>query len=177
MTGHADVVLGHVACKDPAWADAVRTYRTRMGSIPGPMEVWLAHRSLGTLSVRLSKQCASALVVAEFLQSHPAVTRVRYPGLPSDASYATARAQMQMFGPVIGFELADKAAAERFFAASQLVSEATSFGGIHTSAERRLRWGADAVTEGFIRLSIGVEDVRDLLADLGVALTAAQAST
>jgi cystathionine gamma-lyase len=81
---------------------------------------------------------------------------------------------MQLYGPVIGFELADKAAAERFFAASQLVSEATSFGGIHTSAERRLRWNADAVSEGFIRLSIGIEDVQDLLADFAVALASAQ---
>lgn len=172
MTGHADVVLGHVACADPAWAETIRTYRTRMGSIPGPMEVWLAHRSLGTLSVRLTQQCASALTMAKFLSTHAKVSRVRYPGLPTDASYATATRQMTMYGPVIGFELADRGAAERFFAASRLVAEATSFGGIHTSAERRARWGADAVGEGFIRLSIGVEDVRDLLADFSSALDA-----
>ena len=172
MTGHADVVLGHVACADPIWADAIRTYRTRMGSIPGPMEVWLAHRSLGTLSVRLTKQCASAQIIASFLASHPAVLRVRYPGLPTDVAYATASKQMTMFGPVIGFELRDRAAAEAFFATSRLVSEATSFGGIHTSAERRARWGADAVGDGFIRLSIGVEDVHDLQADLASALAA-----
>jgi cystathionine gamma-lyase len=172
MTGHADVVLGHVACKDPVWADAVRTYRTRMGAIPGPMEVWLAHRSLGTLSVRLTAQCASAMEMARYLAAHPKVQRVRYPGLPTDVAFATASKQMTMFGPVIGFELADRGAAERFFAASTLVSEATSFGGIHTSAERRARWNADAVGEGFIRLSIGVEDVRDLLADFATALAA-----
>jgi len=79
---------------------------------------------------------------------------------------------MTMFGPVIGFELADRGAAERFFAASTLVTEATSFGGIHTSAERRARWGADAVGEGFIRLSIGLEDVRDLERDFAAALDA-----
>jgi cystathionine gamma-lyase len=174
MTGHADIVLGHVAMRDPAWAETVRTYRTRMGVIPGPMEVWLAHRSLGTLAVRLSRQCESALVMAAYLAEHPAVRRVRYPGLPSDAAFATASRQMTMFGPVIGFELADQAAVERFFAASTLVFEATSFGGIHTSAERRARWGADAVSEGFVRLSIGLEDVRDLLADFAIALRAAQ---
>ena len=174
MTGHADVILGHVAMRDAAWAETVRTYRTRMGAIPGPMEVWLAHRSLGTLAVRLTRQCESALVMASFLAEHPAVRRVRYPGLPSDASFATASRQMTMFGPVIGFELADKAAVERFFAAATLVFEATSFGGIHTSAERRARWGADAVNEGFVRLSIGLEDVRDLLADFAIALRAAQ---
>lgn len=172
MTGHADVVLGHVAARDVVWADAVRTYRTRMGSIPGPMEVWLAHRSLGTLSVRLQRQCESALAIATYLSTHDKVMRVRYPGLPGDASYKTASKQMTMFGPVIGFELADRAAAERFFAASELVFEATSFGGIHTSAERRARWNADAVGEGYIRLSIGLEDVRDLLHDFAIALAA-----
>jgi cystathionine gamma-lyase len=172
MTGHADVVLGHVACRNAEWADKVRTYRTRMGAIPGPMEVWLAHRSLGTLSVRLERQCASAIHMAHMLARHPKVQRVRYPGLPTDAAYATAVRQMTMFGPVIGFELADRGAAERFFAASTLVTEATSFGGIHTSAERRARWGADAVGEGFIRLSIGLEDVRDLERDFAAALDA-----
>ncbi len=175
MTGHADLVLGHVATADPAWAETIRTYRTRLGSIPGPMEVWLAHRSLGTLQVRLQQQCASALTVAEMLAAHPVVQRVRYPGLPSDPSYATAARQMKLFGPVIGFELADRAAADRFFAASQLVAEATSFGGIHTSGERRARWGGDAVGEGYIRLSIGLEDIRDLLTDLSAALAAADA--
>jgi cystathionine gamma-lyase len=77
---------------------------------------------------------------------------------------------MMWFGPVISFELADKESVERFFAASELVHEATSFGGIHTSAERRARWGADGVSEGFVRFSVGLEDVRDLIADLTNAL-------
>jgi len=109
-------------------------------------------------------------VIAEFLARHAAVRDVRYPGLPGDPSHEIASRQMTRFGPVIGFTLRDQAATERFFAASSLVHEATSFGGIHTSAERRARWGGDAVAEGFIRLSIGVEDARDLLADLGHAL-------
>jgi cystathionine gamma-lyase len=170
MCGHADVILGHVACRDAAWAERLRVWRTRTGAIPGPMEVWLAHRSLGTLDVRLSRQCESALTIAQFLAGHPAVEGVRYPGLPDDPSHAIASRQMTRFGPVIGFTLHDQAAAERFFAAASLVHEATSFGGIHTSAERRARWGGDAVAEGFIRLSIGVEDVRDLIADLEQAL-------
>jgi len=172
MTGHADVVLGHVAAKDPMWADALRVWRTRMGIIPGPMEAWLAHRSLGTLDVRLARQCDSALVVATMLASHAKVSMTRYPGLPHDPSFAVASKQMARFGPVISFTLPDKAAVERFFAASRLVHEATSFGGIHTSAERRARWGGDAVSEGFVRLSIGLEDVRDLVNDLETALDA-----
>jgi cystathionine gamma-lyase len=170
MTGHADLILGHVAARDAAWADRLRTWRTQMGVIPGPMEVWLAHRSLATLHVRLERQCASALVVAEFLSKHAKVLSVRYPGLPGDVAHAIAKQQMSLFGPVISFELADQPAAERFFAAAHLVHEATSFGGVHTSGERRARWGADAVSEGFIRLSIGLEDVRDLIDDLTSAL-------
>lgn len=173
MTGHADVVLGHVAAKDAAWADALRTWRTRMGVIPGPMEVWLAHRSLGTLDVRLSRQCDSALQVATYLSSHAKVLNTRYPGLPNDPSYAIASKQMARFGPVMAFTLSDRAAVERFFAAATLVNEATSFGGIHTSAERRGRWGGDDVAEGYVRLSIGLEDVRDLLNDFETALAAA----
>ena len=172
MTGHADLVLGHVATRDPLWADRLRTWRTQTGSIPGPMEVWLAHRSLGTLHVRLERQCASAIKVAEFFHAHAKVKNVRYPGLTTDASHAVAKKQMMWFGPVISFELPDQSAVERFFAASKLVHEATSFGGIHTSAERRARWGADTVSEGFVRFSVGLEDVRDLIDDLGVALAA-----
>jgi len=172
MTGHADVLMGHVATRDPALADRIRLWRTQMGNIPGPMEAWLAHRSMGTLHVRLERQCASAIRVAEFLSTHEKVSSVRYPGLKSDPSHEGARKQMMWFGPVISFELRDHPAVDRFFAASTLVHEATSFGGIHTSAERRARWGADAVSEGFIRFSVGLEDVNDLIDDLKNALAA-----
>lgn len=172
MTGHADLVLGHVAARDAAHMELLRTWRTRMGVIPGPMEAWLAHRSLATLDVRLARQCDSAMPIAMMLAAHPKVHGVRYPGLPTDPSHAVARTQMKRFGGVISFELADAAAVTRFFAASTLVYEATSFGGVHTSAERRARWGGDAVSEGFVRLSIGLEDVRDLLHDFERALGA-----
>jgi cystathionine gamma-lyase len=171
MTGHADLLLGHVATRDPALADKLRLWRTQTGCIPGPMEVWLAHRSLGTLHVRLERQCRTALQVASFFKTHNKVHGVRYPGLPTDVSHEIAKKQMMWFGPVISFELADQAAAERFFAASRLVHEATSFGGIHTSAERRARWGADSVSEGFVRFSVGLEDVHDLMDDLSNALS------
>jgi cystathionine gamma-lyase len=170
MTGHADLLMGHVATRDPALADKLRVWRTQMGCIPGPMEVWLAHRSMGTLHVRLERQCRSAVDIATFLNSHDKVRGVRYPGLPSDVSHAIAKKQMMWFGPVISFELESKEAVERFFANSALVHEATSFGGIHTSAERRARWGADNVSEGFVRFSVGLEDVRDLIDDLTNAL-------
>jgi cystathionine gamma-lyase len=110
--------------------------------------------------------------LATMLAAHPKVHGVRYPGLSSDASYAIASRQMKRFGGVISFALPDAAAVARFFAASRLVYEATSFGGVHTSAERRARWGGDAVSEGFVRLSVGLEDARDLLHDIEHALGA-----
>jgi len=134
------------------------------------MEVWLAHRSLATLALRLDRQCHNALTLATFLASRPDVQGVRYPGVPHDPAYAIAVQQMQRFGPVVSFVLADRQQAEAFLAACQLVYEATSFGGLHTTAERRARWGGDAIPEGFIRFSAGCEDTEDLLADLTQAL-------
>lgn len=170
MTGHADIVLGHVAARDAALLEPLRLWRTRMGVIPGPMEAWLAHRSLATLHVRLTQQCRSAVAIAEFLQGCKGVRGVRYPGLPHDPSHAIASKQMRGFGGVVSFELESAAAVERFFLRSQLVYEATSFGGVHTSAERRARWGGDVVSEGFVRMSVGLEDAQDLIADLAAAL-------
>ena len=170
MTGHADIVLGHIATSSSEWHERLRAWRTRTGSIPGPMEVWLAHRSLATLDVRLERQNASAMTVASYLAAHAKVETVRYPGLPNDPSHAIASRQMTRFGGIIAFTLADKAAVERFFAASKLISEATSFGGVHTSAERRARWGGDKVAEGYVRLSVGLEHANDLVADIAQAL-------
>jgi cystathionine gamma-lyase len=173
LLGHGDVLLGHVAVRDGEWEARLRTWRTQMGVIPGPMEVWLAHRSLATLDVRLERSCHNALAIARFLASRPEVRAVRYPGLETDPAYDVAVRQMTRFGPVVSFELADRGAAERFLAAAELIHESTSFGGVHTSAERRARWGGDAVPEGFIRLSAGIEHPDDLLLDIAQALDAA----
>ena len=172
LTGHGDLVLGHVAVRDPEWARRLRLWRTQFGAVPGPMEVWLAHRSLGTLDVRLERMSANALAVAQFLAGHPEVRRVRYPGLPDDPAHPIAVRQMSRFGPVVSFEVASAAAAERFLGACRLVFQATSFGGLHTTAERRARWGGDNVPAGFIRLSAGCEHREDLLSDLAQALAA-----
>ena len=134
------------------------------------MEVWLAHRSLPTLALRLERECENALQIASFLAGRAEVSGVRYPGLASDPSHAIAARQMQFYGPIVSFTLPDRQTAERFLSACKLVYEATSYGGVHTSAERRARWGGDAVPEGFIRLSAGIEDAGDLLADLSQAL-------
>ncbi len=172
LTGHADIVLGHAASADPQRAAALRTWRTQHGAIPGPMEVWLAHRSLATLPLRMRQQCATAARLAALLESHAAVPAVHYPGLPSHPGHAIARRQMDAFGTVVSFDLATRERAERFLAALTLVREATSFGGVHSTAERRARWGGDAVGEGFIRFSVGCEVADDLLEDVQRGLAA-----
>ncbi|MEV6141844.1 cystathionine gamma-lyase [Streptomyces sp. NPDC051992] len=174
MTGHGDILLGHVTCRDPELAAAVRRWRKVVGAIPGPMEAWLAHRSLATLELRIDRQCATALTLAEALGGRPEITGLRYPGLPTDPSYPLAVRQMRRFGSVVSFVLPDRERAERFLAGLRLVDDATSFGGVRSTAERRGRWGGDAVPEGFIRFSVGAEDPADLVADVERALDAAQ---
>ncbi|MGD9905400.1 MAG: cystathionine gamma-lyase [Dehalococcoidia bacterium] len=172
ISGHSDLILGHVATRHVEGATAIRTWRTQHGGIPGPMEVWLAHRSLSTLALRLTRQCATAEMLAARLAAHPQVTAVHYPGLPTHAGHAVARRQMHAFGSVVSFDLGSRVHAERFLAALTLVREATSFGGVHSSAERRARWGGDAIGEGFIRFSVGCEAAEDVLADVEQALAA-----
>lgn len=176
LSGHGDLFLGYVTCRDNGLADALRLWRKTSGAIPGPMEVWLAHRSLATLQLRLERQCANALAVAQLLVDMDDVTSVRYPGLSCDPSYSTASRQMKSFGPMVAFVLPDKAYAERFLGSLKLVGEATGFGGVESTAERRGRWGVDVVPEGFIRFSAGIEDTDDLVRDIVEALAAARLS-
>ena len=173
LTGHSDLVLGHVATTGADRANAIRAWRAQHGAIPGPMEVWLAHRSLATLPLRLTRQCDSAQALAAFLQGHPAVTRVYYPGLSDHPAHGIARAQMTGYGGVVSFDLGTRVRAETFLRSLTLVREATSFGGVLSTAERRARWGGDAVGEGVIRFSVGCEAAQDLLADVEDALKAA----
>jgi cystathionine gamma-lyase len=170
LTGHSDLVLGHVAAADPERAAGIRVWRTQHGAIPGPMEVWLAHRSLATLPLRLGRQCASAEVLARFLSTQPAVKAVFYPGLTSHPGHAVAAQQMRAFGSVVSFDLGTRALAETFLQSLTLVREATSFGGVHSSAERRARWGGDAISEGFIRFSVGCEAAEDIIGDVREAI-------
>ena len=176
MTGHSDILLGHVAVRDLELRQKIDQWRTLTGGILGPMEAWLALRSIATLPLRLERACQNAQRIAEFLAMRPDVQQVLYPGLPSHPGHEIAKKQMQYFGPVVSFILKDKAAAETFLAKSKLLTDATSFGGITSSAERRARWGGDQIAEGFIRLSAGCEDIRDLLEDIGQALDAAGAT-
>lgn len=170
LTGHGDILLGYVVGRDSEAMAAVRRWRKIVGAIPGPMEAWLAHRSIATLQLRVDRQSTTALAVAEALRERPEVTGLRYPGLPDDPAHKIAAQQMRRYGCVVSFALATRAHADRFLEALRLVDDATSFGGVRSTAERRGRWGGDAVPEGFIRLSVGAEDPEDLVADVLRAL-------
>ena len=169
LAGHADLLLGYVATRDSARAETLREWRRNTGALAGPFEAWLAHRSLATLELRVDRQCASALAIAALLAGRDDVAAVRYPGLADDPGHEVARRQMSRFGTIVSFDLGGRERAESFLAAAELVTEATSFGSVHTTAERRARWGDD-VPEGFIRLSAGCEDTADLVADIESSL-------
>ena len=170
LSGHSDLVLGAVCVRDPEWAEALRRHRSRGGAIAGPFEAWLLQRSLPTLALRLARQSENALALARMLSEHSAVSDVRHPGLETHAGHALAARQMVHAGPLVCFTVDGAERAQRFLDALELVAEATSFGGVHSSAERRARWGTDDVAEGFIRFSAGCEDAEDLLADVSQAL-------
>jgi len=155
MTGHSDLLLGHVAVRNPELHAKIDQWRTLTGAALGP-----------------ERSCENAQHIAEFLASRKEVTSVYYPGLPSHPGHETAKKQMRFFGPVLSFILRDKAAADTFLSKSALLTDATSFGGVTTTAERRAKWGGDAVPAGFIRMSAGCEAIEDLLEDIAQALDA-----
>jgi cystathionine gamma-lyase len=154
LAGHSDLILGAVSVSDEPRAEALRSWRIATGSIPGPFEAWLAHRSLATWALRLERQEANARALSDALRARDDVTDVRWPGV----------------GSVVCFDVGSHARADAFLEACELVAAATSFGGLHASAERRARWGSDDVGEGFIRFNTGIEDTPDLVADVERAL-------
>ena len=158
--------------RDAGLLDRLRTHRTLTGAIPGPFETWLALRGVRTLGVRLERAQRTASALAERLASHPAVTRVRYPGLPSDPGHAVAASTMRGFGAMLAIELQDAAAADALTRAVRLWVPATSLGGVESLVERRRRIPSEpeTVPEALVRLSVGLEDVDDLWDDLVQAL-------
>jgi cystathionine gamma-lyase len=169
LAGHSDVVLGHVSTSDAALAGRLRAARTSGGAVPGPFETWLAHRGLGTLDLRLARQAENAAALVSALPGRADVRAVRWPGAAGDPAHAVASRQMRRFGGVFCFELSSGAEVRRFLSRSRLVASATSFGGLHSTADARASWG-DPVSEGFVRFSCGVEDTEDLVADVLAAL-------
>ena len=172
LTGHSDLLLGHVSTSDDELYARLRSFRDHTGGTPGPFEAWLGHRSMSTLDLRLARQAASAAAVADLLAGHPGVGGVRWPWRPGDPSHELATRQMLRPNGVVSAELPDAAAVARVLGTSRLWTAATSFGGVHSTVDRRAQWGGDAVPEGFVRLSCGIEDTADLVADLSAALDA-----
>jgi cystathionine gamma-lyase len=164
--GHSDVLFGHVAGRDAALMGRVRDWRRVSGAVPGPFEAYLAHRGIETLEVRLARMCDTAEVIAARLAER---LPVRFPGLAGDASHWAVGGQMARGGFLIGVTFPDEAAAEGFLARCPFVAQATSFGAVHTSGERRARWG-DRVAPGYVRLSVGVEPAEALWAAIAGAL-------
>ncbi|RMI03421.1 trans-sulfuration enzyme family protein [Cellulomonas triticagri] len=175
LAGHSDVVLGAVLTDDPALRERLHTYRTVHGAIAGPFEVYLALRGVRTLALRVERAQANALELARRLAEHPGVVEVRHPGLPEDPGHARATAQMDGYGSIIGLRPAGGAAgADAVVAALRLWVPATSLGGVESSIERRRRFATESPTvpEDLLRLSVGIESVEDLWADLDAALRA-----
>lgn len=167
--GHSDVLMGHVASRDAALLGRVREWRKLTGAIPGPVEAWLLHRGLETLEVRFERMCNSAEIIATRLAGHSKVHALRYPGLPDDPAHNLAAAQMIRFGFLCHVTLASAELADRFIEECPLLQPATSFGGVHSSAERRVRWG-DAVDPGSLRLSVGCEPTEELWSAIEASL-------
>lgn len=173
ISGHSDVILGSISTNDHALLARLCDVRKINGAIPGPFEVWLALRGIRTLGVRMERAQKNAQEIATRLSLHPAVDRVRYPGLPTDPHHEVAKSFMKGFGAVISFEHKGGAeAADRACALSKLVVYATSLGGVESIWERRHRWSAESPTipTNLIRLSVGIEDLEDLWRDIDAAL-------
>ena len=165
LAGHHDALIGVVTCARPESAARLVAFRTTTGIVAAPDPTWLLLRGLKTLALRVERQSASALELAQRLVEHPRVEHVRYPGLgdPVAARYVSA------FGPLLSFDVADPERVER---ALGLIENATSLGGVASTLEARARWEGDRVPPGLLRLSVGLEDVDDLWADLAQALDA-----
>jgi cystathionine gamma-lyase len=167
--GHSDALFGHVASRDPDIIAAVKDWRQTSGSIPGAMDAWMLHRGLETLELRFERMCNTAEIIARRLKEEKILQLVRYPGLEDDPSHNLARAQMDRFGFLISLVLASEEQAEDFINGCSLIQAATSFGSVHSSAERRTRRG-DAVPPGFVRLAVGCEPAEELWAAIKASL-------
>ena len=174
--GHSDLLMGAVVCRDAAHADRLTTYRHDHGAVPGGLEAFLALRGLRTLAVRLDRAEASAAELARRLTAHPSVSRVHYPGLPEDPQHERAsRVLAGGAGSMLSFEVAGTVEqTDAFLSRLRLVAHATSLGGVESLIERRARYAGDAgiAAPTLCRLSVGVENVEDLWADLDGALRA-----
>jgi cystathionine beta-lyase/cystathionine gamma-synthase len=180
LNGHHDVLAG-VVCGSESVVDEVRQKMMVWGQAPDPFALWLLERGLKTLAVRVARQNESAQRIAEWAAAHPAITRVHYPGLPSHPDHALARSILDGFGGMLAIELqGGGAAAASVLERLRLITHAPSLGGVdslvseprytsHAAMTPEAR-AAIGIPDGFLRLSIGLEDADDLIADLAQAL-------
>ena len=173
LSGHSDVLMGSVSTNNPELFSKVFDVRKFHGAIPGPFEAWLALRGIRTLALRLDKAQENALELAKRLSTHPNVERVRYPGLATDPHHLMAKSFMKGFGAIVCIEVKGGAAmADKACESSRLVTYATSLGGVESLWERRQRWGSEApsIPDNLVRISVGIEEIEDLWADIDQAL-------
>lgn len=182
MGGHSDVVMGAVICRDPALAEQIKFLQNSCGAIPGPNDVFLVLRGIKTLHVRMDRHCENAIKVAAFLENHPKVGKVHFPGLQSHPGHDIAKRQMRGFGGMISFSLKDDSFDEavKVLKSTHYFSLAESLGGVeslighpasmtHASIPKEER-EKTGVLDSLIRLSVGIEDANDLIEDLKWAI-------
>ncbi|MCS6808764.1 MAG: cystathionine gamma-synthase [Bacteroidota bacterium] len=180
LGGHSDLVSGIVVTNRSDIAEQLRFLQNAAGAVPGPFECWLCLRSIKTLAVRMRQHQENAQKVAEFCAQHPAVRAVYYPGLPSHPQHELAKKQMHGFGAMISLELGTRDKAQQFARSVRVFTLAESLGGVeslvchpvsmtHASVPKETR-DKLGITEGLIRLSVGIEDSEDLLEDIAQAL-------
>ena len=167
LAGHSDVLLGALVCRSEVDLEQLKRVRGLTGPIAAPDAAWLLLRGLKTLELRVRRQSATALELARRLADHPAVGAVRYPGLGDPLA---ARYMQGGFGGLLSFDVADAETARRVETSTRLIVNATSLGGTRSTMESRHRWEGDRVPEGLLRLSVGLEDVEEVWADLRRAL-------
>jgi cystathionine gamma-synthase len=176
LGGHSDVVGGFVATNDDKLAERLYFLQKSLGAVPGPFDAWLVLRGIKTLAVRMRAHCENARRVAEFLDGHPGVERVLWPGLPSHPNHEVAHAQMRDFGGMVSFLMESEDDAVQFVARTKLFALAESLGGVESLIEHPARMthastaGAPFAPPGnLVRLSVGIESAEDLVADLEAA--------
>jgi cystathionine beta-lyase/cystathionine gamma-synthase len=183
LGGHSDLIGGFAATNDPTIAERLLFLQKSLGAVPGPFDSWLVLRGLKTLAVRMRKHCENAHAVADFLVEHPAVDTVLYPGLRGHPGHDLAARQMRDFGGMISFLVPSEEEAVELVARTKLWTLAESLGGVESLIEHPARMTHAATAEGptaaprnLIRLSVGIESVDDLIADLEAALVRAAAA-
>ena len=182
LGGHSDVVMGCLVTSDDAWEEELRTLQNSCGAVSGPMDCFLVLRGLKTLHLRMQRHCENGEAIAHHLAQHPAVAKVHWPGFEAHPGHEVAARQMHGFGGMVAFTLADDNldTAKAVVAKTELFTLAESLGGVeslighpatmtHASIPKEVR-EKTGVTDGLIRLSVGIEDAQDLIADLDQAL-------